>query len=211
MSKVRLILPCAGFGTRMNMPVNLSKELLPNPETNSPLIDWHVENAKENGLDVLVVTRDEKKDLIQYCVKNNINLLVVKPEGEWTKTIAKAYQNGFNDYNVVALPDTVYYPKEALGEIAQLVKNTGNFTFGTFPVDDASKWCVTEGDAVFEKSHVLQGNYFSAIGLFGFAREAGLDLFTSLAETGTFKLPTKANHVSLDIFRDLTRTGKVSY
>jgi NDP-sugar pyrophosphorylase family protein len=110
MSKLTVILPCAGEGSRLSLPY--SKEIY-SIEKNKCLIDYSFELFKNYGRkDVeFVVTINEKKlDLIKYLSKYrdrfNISFTFFNPnETEYTGSI-KSAKHLFGEKNLVLLPDT---------------------------------------------------------------------------------------------------------
>ena len=107
---INIIIPCAGSGTRLNLPY--SKEIHKINHKNT-LIDLSLSlclKNKEIINEIIIVTRPDKKDLIEYmskwkkefkiriCFFNNNYF-------EWAGSIRSAEKN-FANKNVVLLPDT---------------------------------------------------------------------------------------------------------
>src|SRR6266850_3092271 len=103
---MRAIIPCAGFGTRVGMKSNQSKELLPD-SNNKPLIQYSLDICRLYQIDPLVILREEKKDLQEYLKKEKVNYITIKPEGEWYDTVLKS-QGHWDENNVLMLPDTKF-------------------------------------------------------------------------------------------------------
>lgn len=207
--RCRAIIPAAGLGTRMNMSHNQSKELLIDPVTGQPLIQWHLSYCQENSLEPLVITRKEKTDLIEYCELHSVEYMVIEPEGEWPNTIAKS-SSYWLDYNIVLLPDAKFVAPKFI-EHSKLLMNTQDksFVFGVQEVLDPKNWCIIKDGLVFEKRHGAGQEL--AIVLFAFSgiRPA----ITFFSELNIYKCSDKAVNNSLlfvEEFHDLTRTGVVS-
>ena len=64
--QVRVIIPAAGFGTRVSCAVDESKEMLPDPVNGRPLIAYSLDICFDLGINPIVITRPEKRDLISY-------------------------------------------------------------------------------------------------------------------------------------------------
>ena len=65
MSKSRVlsvVIPAAGFGSRMGNPV--AKEMLTNPGTGLKFVNLSLQQAKNMGAKIILITRKEKKELI---------------------------------------------------------------------------------------------------------------------------------------------------
>lgn len=203
---IRAIIPCCGFGTRMAMHPNQSKELLLDPVTNQPIIQWWIDVCKEYNIGPLVLVREEKQDLIDYCKSNNIDYVVMTPGKEWAATVRASY-NHWSDKNILLLPDTRYKPKEAIQKVLDGL-DEHVMSFGVFDVDDSSKWCVIDKMGIWEKAQ--RATPFKAIGLFAFWRESGKVFFDDIANNGHHRsLTSYTTTVDMDSFVDLTRTGNI--
>lgn len=207
--KVLGIIPCCGFGTRMHMSKDQSKELLPDPYTGSPIIEWHIHNLKRHNIEPFIVTRAEKKDLIQYCKDKGLRYVVMSPGEEWQHTVFNSHPF-WEDYNILVFPDSRFFPTFSLHDIKNALKYGFDFGLGTFPVSDSSKWCCVTNDGIYEKKQDLQGPHL-AIGIFGFTRIGGLKLFEGLKTHKEYKFDIVAQHKTsnLTMFKDLTRDGKI--
>jgi dTDP-glucose pyrophosphorylase len=204
-SEVTAIIPCCGYGTRMNMPVNKSKELLINPDTNKPLIEWHLDQCKEYNIKPLCIVRQEKLDLMLYLLNKDIDFIVYtpKPNEEWMHTIYnnKQYYNEMK--NILLLPDTIYEPKEALKEIKDLL-DIYDFVFGTHEVKDPEKWGLVNLNSLLEKPKNPSHN--RAWGILGFN---DVEIFKQLGYNKEIDLSLRLiQFVDLDLFKDLTRNEK---
>lgn len=110
MSKLTVILPCAGEGSRLSLPY--SKEIF-SLEKNKCLIDYSFELFKNYGrkdVEFVIVINEKKLDLVKYLSKYkdrfNISFTFFNPnEVEYTGSI-KSAKHLFGDKNLVLLPDT---------------------------------------------------------------------------------------------------------
>jgi len=200
----RAIIPAAGLGTRMGMLPNQSKELLIDPVTNQPLIQWHFNYCAKYNLVPLVVTRKEKTDLIEYCNKQNIQVLIVEPKGEWYDTIQQS-KSYWEEMNVVLFPDSKFTDDDKkMNEFFQSLDfKFIECCFGVQEVEDSSKWCVVTEEGIFEKTKQGPG---TAIVVFGFKKRT--NLFLELSQNKTTHI--KYYHIfNINNFTDLTRTGVI--
>jgi len=201
----RAIIPAAGLGTRMGMLPNQSKELLIDPVTNQPLIQWHFNYCAKYNLVPLVVTRKEKTDLIEYCNKQNIQVLIVEPKGEWYDTIQQS-KSYWEEMNIVLFPDSKFaddrpLPDEFFSSFS--IYNYVACCFGVQNVVDSSKWCVVTLQGIYEKKQNGPG---TAIVVFGFRKDT--DLFEQLSINQTARL-IDYHLFQINNFTDLTRTGVI--
>lgn len=204
------IIPCCGFGTRMNMRPDQSKELLINPTTNKPLIQYWLDICKDNDLEPLLLIRPEKTDLIEFCKQNSLRYVVMPPGKEWADTIYRSHEH-WSDKNIVFLPDTNITPVEAVGELVTSLK-VSPMVMGVFPVDDSTKWCVLStsrnGDVFLAEKQKVKDS-FVAVGVWAFEKEYGIKMFKDLSDSN-YHFNVKTLTVPLESFVDLTRTGKLN-
>jgi len=204
---MRCILPCAGYGTRMSMATDKSKELLLDPSNNKPIIEYHLDICKQFNLNPLVISRPEKLDLIEYCGLNKIDLMLSSHLGEWPRTVFLS-----NDYweedNILLLPDTRFEPISIISNIKLDLSLGADISLGVHKVSQPYTWCIIKDYKLFEKPQWLHGQHY-AFGIIGFKRGAGLKLFDELERHKKTGLLTKTSLQYLDNFKDITRTGKV--
>lgn len=204
---MKAIIPCCGYGTRMNMKENESKELLPDPNNdNKPIIEWCLQQCYDNGITPCVVTRKEKADLINYCIDNSVEFIVIPPGEEWADTIVKA-ESIYKHRNVMILPDTRWSNLKALKDVKDHLFLGSEIVIGYHKPSnlDTKKWCMIHDGKLIEKPINLGEGYKYAMGIVGFVR--GSYVFKELAE-GSCKL-NNTSFVDLGSFKDITRTGKV--
>lgn len=200
----RAIIPAAGFGTRMHMHPGQSKEMLIDPVTQQPLIQWHLNYCTKYNLTPLIITRKEKIDLIEYCNKLNVETLIIEPKGEWMSTI-EASRPYWEEMNVVLFPDSKFSDDEKkMNEFFQSLDfKFIECCFGVQEVEDSSKWCVVTEEGVFEKTKQGPG---TAIVVFGFKKKT--NLFLELSQNKTAYI--KYYHIfNIHNYVDLTRTGTI--
>lgn len=218
--KPLLILPAAGYGTRVGSPE--AKELLPHPNTGLPLIEKSLNLAKENNWDVHVITRKEKQSLIEF-LKNygkkknlNIEIQIVDKTKEWPDSILKS-ENYWHQKNIFILPDTEWNPMNAPVKLLEEINADSKIALGVFHVDDLSTWGAVsyKSEKVFfceKPQEVFKREYNStkAWGLIAFDKSAGKLLFELLLES-TFDHQWKVGPeiqysiIELNSFFDLTR------
>ena len=88
---VKAIIPCAGFGTRMAMQPNQSKEMLTDPVTGKYLIDYSLDLCYKYKIKPVVISRLEKEDLNSYLRSKNVTHISLKEAGkEWAQTVLKS-------------------------------------------------------------------------------------------------------------------------
>jgi len=202
---MKLILPCAGFGVRMGMEPNKSKELL----------DYHGKPLIENSLlfsklysDItpVVITRKEKTDLIDYCNNKNICTEIIEVEGEWADTVLKSKRYWEED-NLLILPDTVFDPfLTSITEIRSGLDLGNNAVFALHIVGDPWNWGTILNYTLREKSPSIHPCY--AWGIIGFKKDYGEQLFSNCKKGKELKLEN-CGFTYLNSFKDLTRTGKI--
>lgn len=195
---MRAIIPCAGFGTRMGMKPNESKEMLFLNNEDTPCIDYALKQCAANGLSPLVVTRPEKKDLIAYCEELGVKLMLLNPKREWADTVL-ASRPYWDEDNVLLLPDTRWENPRSVHKIVE----TNCFTIGTHFVMDPQNWGIYEGGAIIEKPKETHSNI--AWGIIKFEYAEGIKFFTEIADNKYSLLPKNHTQFNLGRFQDLTR------
>jgi dTDP-glucose pyrophosphorylase len=203
-SKVTAVIPCCGYGTRVGMKPNESKELLINPTIKQPIIQWHLDLCNKYGLEPLCIVRPEKRKLLTYLDKHKIQWVLYSPQynEEWMHTI---YNNReyYSDKNILLLPDTIFTPKSKIKDIVDLLDEPYDLIFGTHLVKDPSKWGIITPDFLIEKpeADIL---FNLAWGVIGFK---DVEIFKELGYNKKVALKNYAT-VKLTSFKDLTRGKK---
>lgn len=199
------IVPAAGIGSRMNMAYNESKEMLLD-SFGKPIIQWSFDLCKKYNIEPLVVTRIEKSDLIEYCIKQGVDTQIIKPFGDWPDTIIQSDIN-WTENNLLILPDTRFNPQHVVHELISDLENGCQYSIGVHNVVDISKWCVISDYSLIEKPNQIDPGV--AMGLIAFKGEAGRGLFKTISKRDrAFKLSDCGFHY-LNEFTDITRTGKI--
>lgn len=203
---MRCIIPAAGFGTRMGMKPDQSKEMLPDPNNkHKPIIAWALELCKVFNMEPIVLTREDKKDLRQYLFNKGVEFIDVKPEGEWYDTVLESKQY-WKDNNLLLLPDTRFDRLTCIKEI-QIGLELGNkAVIALHGVIDPSKWGIIKDYMLFEKPKHLKGKQW-AWGLMGFTKFEGECIFTAMNYNTPFYLEN-TGFTYLNKFEDITRGSK---
>lgn len=202
----RAIIPCAGFGKRMGMKQNESKELLIDPTTNKPLIDYHLKICRDYRLSPLIVTRAEKTDLLYYCDENNIDTLVIEPKGEWMNSVLLS-KDKWQDTNILLLPDTKFEPHDIIVDMLTDLQLGADVSLAMHNITEPNKWCVVSKYTMYEKpSWILKPEF--AFGVITFKKYAGELLFSGLENKKYYDLHN-TSFKYLESFSDVTRTRKI--
>ena len=135
MSKLTIILPAAGKGTRLNLPY--PKEIL-RLDNDNALIDNCFNFFRDYGrkdIEFVVVINENKPELLTYLAKYknrfNISFIYQNPnEKEYTGAI-KSARPLFGEHNLVLLPDTLMtlQPGEDLYTLIMTALEETGFTF----------------------------------------------------------------------------------
>lgn len=201
---MKAIIPCAGFGTRMKVPANKSKEMLKDPYKKGKfIIDYSLEICKIFKLDPLIITRKEKTDLKQYIFNRQSKFIDIIPEGEWYNSVLKSKDHWEED-NLLILPDTRFQSWKVIDEIQQGLKLGNNAVFALHTVTDPHKWGIIEDYKVLEKPDMIGKR--QAWGLIGFKRSYGEELFFTMKEKSVTL--DNVGFCYLSFFKDITRGTK---
>ncbi len=202
---MRAIIPCAGFGTRMNMKPNESKEMLLDSD-GQHLIDHILMLCNIYNLKPLIITRAEKIDLIEYCDKRGIETLIISPFGEWPDTIL-ASESKWHTNNILILPDTRFEPTSIIAQLEQDLLNGARASIALHTITDATKWCVIQNYDIIEKPDLSLSSM--AMGLIAFNKHEGYRLFKTISKRNNPYHLMDASFQYLTSFKDITRTGKI--
>lgn len=206
---MRVIIPCAGYGTRMGMEPDKSKELLIDPSRNKPLIDYSLELCKGHGYDPFVITRREKTDLIDYLDENSVEYMFSTGNGEWMDSVLQT-ESYWGEHNLLVFPDTKFSTIEVIREMEMDMKIGSLASIALHKVKEPNKWCIVDNYWLMEKPMINPHSpqTYWAFGLIMFHKSYGIKLFHSLSEDKYLRLEN-TSFKYLDIFVDLTRTGKL--
>lgn len=135
MSKLTVIMPAAGKGTRLNLPY--PKEIL-RLDKEQALIDYSFDFFRDYGrkdVEFVIVVNENKTEIIEYLAKYkdryNISFTYQNPnEYEYTGAI-KSAKHLFGEHNVILLPDTIMKlpPNVDLVEALEKSLTETGFTF----------------------------------------------------------------------------------
>ena len=203
---IKCIIPCCGFGTRMNMPPNQSKELLLD-SNNKYLIEYPMEICKKFNLEPIFIVRPEKQDLIKYLQNNNYEPFITSPGKEWAQTVLKSQELWDEKQNILLLPDTRFEPISVINDIKKSLEFGSEAIFAVHEVDNISKWGFVSKAVYAEKPNLVQPG--PAWGIIGFTKKAGTAIFTNMQQKFYNAHEFCTNFVFLDNFKDVTRTGKI--
>lgn len=202
---MRGIIPACGYGTRVGMEPNQSKEMLWNKDAGY-LIDYSIKLCNDYGITPLIITRKEKTDLIQY-VEDKAELLIMEPGKEWADTVWKS-KEAWGDYNILLLPDARWSSEaEILKQLKYHASSRLNLTIATHTIEDPSKWCVVSANntALIEKPQDAAKGVWEAFGVLGFSKWYGEELFYDLVNHGWSRIPRETQFLKLYKFEDVTR------
>lgn len=216
MSQVTCIIPAAGSGTRMGSPPH-GKELMTDPVTQEPLINWSIKLALDAGHRVVVPVLFNKHGLISYLIHTfgkriNLQILMEQPT-EWPGTILGA-RKYWGSKNLLLLPDVRFKPTSIVTKLPSLLepKKVG-IAFATHEVGDPSLFGIVDMDEEHGIAYVSEkprrSDCYTAWGLIAFDNLAGPKLFRTYLEPGTWGTTERVATVKLESFIDITRTGKV--
>ncbi len=213
-NSLTVILPAAGLGTRMGSPN--AKEIMINPRYEIPYIQFAIESVSDILCRIIVVTRAEKTQLVDwvtlYKTKNpslNMELFFIQKTTEWPDTVLQA-KPVWSKYNIVLLPDTDWKPKNQIRQVWEQLSVT-EAVYSVFSTNQ-TKWGfvkinTTDFELVEKPSQIFSG--FKAWGHIGFRDSIGSSLLTAHLKS-TFdhevkKLDFQASTLDLEEFFDRTR------
>lgn len=210
---MKIILPCAGFGLRVGKPE--SKEMLSDPEGQKPLIDFSLEIVKNRSWSAVIITRSEKRNLIDYLNQKkslgyNIEIKIIEPSQEWPDTILKAKELwGFK--NILILPDTRWTPLEAVDQMAEALERV-KLVYAVFTLGEDKRFGFvrTVGNQLEIHEKPLHPQPDSVPwGLVGFHKDIGEEVFRAHLQSTLHQKPigfsVAGEFVPLTSFYDLTR------
>lgn len=198
MAKTKAIIPCAGFGTRMGMWPDESKEML--KDDGNYIIDYSLNLCKSFDLEPLIITRKEKKDLKKYIKKLGVESIDIEVEGEWYNSVLKSESHWSKD-NILILPDTRFNSINVIKDIKKGLELGNNAVLALHKVDDPTKWGIVHDYAIWEKPFMLFPKM--AWGLIGFKQTYGYYLFDTMSSSS---VPLEnVGFTYLKSFIDITR------
>ena len=207
---IKAILPAAGYGKRMGMEINQSKEMLKEVNGENFLIDYSLNLCYKYNIEPVVISRIEKEDLNSYLRSKQVEHIVLKkPGSEWAETVLKS-RGLWGEKNILILPDTRWDDdkNKAFERIKTCISYSDQQLVAGYHIinpEDSVKWGTLNGDFILEK---CQTQASMAWGVLAFSKEIGESLFRELTPGNFTKLPVRYN-IKLNNFRDITRTGKL--
>ncbi len=203
---IKAIIPCAGYGTRMNMPADKSKEMLTDPVTGKYLIDYSLDLCYSNNIEPVVISRIEKEDLNSYLRSKNVEHIVLKTPGkEWAETVLKS-QGLWGDKNILVLPDTRWTNDNAFERIVKVISYPEQslvIGYHVIGLDESIKWGTITDTHIHEKVDTKSPK---AWGILAFDKNYGKYLFADLKPGGNSIFLSQYS-ILLKDFKDITRSG----
>lgn len=173
----RAIIPCAGFGTRVNMKPHESKEMLLDDQ-GKKIIDWSIDLCKKENLEPLIISREQKEELNSYI--KSIGIEIFFDEGKSIGSSIMASQDRWWDSNILILPDTRFtYDGSFLKNFFYPLELGNNACFGIFEVKDKNykDWGVVSNNTLYEKPMCDFKDLAMAWGTISFKKEYGSTIF----------------------------------
>lgn len=210
---LKAIIPAAGYGVRMGMHVNESKEMLQDPnDSNKRIIDYSLDLCYKYGIEPVVISRIEKNDLNSYLnIKGVEHIILKKPGKEWAETVLKS-SGLWGEKNILILPDTRFdediIPK-LLNDLAW--NHNSDVVAAVHEIDpkDSEKWGVIYNNHIYEKCPNITASNL-AWGLLAWnGKSAALDIFYELTPGFKYTQWNDIPYIKMNKFLDVTRTGKL--
>ena len=217
------IIPAAGKGTRMGSPVE-GKELMIDPISGRPLIDYAILAAEDVGATRIVVAIEQgtKPQLQEYIRATfpQVYIHLGKQEGEWPSTVLQTIDHWDDHDNVLILPDTRYNVQELHHLVTKHADTSDHITYALLPgnVMEPEKYGVVYLHEVSdqplwteEKPQDVNWPNIAAWGLIAFNKQRGQELMEAYTVRGrTYPLSTlSVGTMYLSWFKDITRNGYV--
>lgn len=200
-----VIIPCAGFGTRVGSPP--AKELLKHPNYGMTFLEKALLRVSEAGATPLVISRFDKTILNDWLKEHEIPHLLVLPTSEWVETVLVS-RPFWQKKNLLLLPDADFSPDSLILEMLEALDKF-ELSFATFSVDDLSLWGGIKNDSELFVSEKL-GDKVSgeAWGIIGWRNDS--QEFWAIYEKARIsksweKVPAIPKIFKLDFYEDLTR------
>lgn len=209
-----VLIPAAGFGVRAGRPE--AKEMLER-RAGEPLINWPLQLAQDRGWSAHVITRREKKSLINHIEDlrarsaAEIHIQLVEPTRDWPQTLLQS-EPYWHNWNLVLLPDVEFYPVEVLDTLAAHMSPQWDVLWAEHLQSNLSSWGTFERKsddqvALCEKPKPKRSGW--AWGVYAFHRSVGkMILETQCRSTVDHirrNLQLKGKGFRLETFVDLTR------
>jgi dTDP-glucose pyrophosphorylase len=205
----KAIIPCAGKGSRVGSPAD-GKEMMLDPRTNEPLINWSLGLARELQLKPVCILSTNKTKLAFHIRTQfpDADIIFHNPTQfeEWPHSVLASAEEWDNGLNLLILPDTRF----TFNGRPTLDKYTP--TFFTHMVNEPQKFGVvleqTGGVLTAEKPEIGHGME-QAWGAIAFSKLVGTYLFTGYSTRNLWVIVPDAKVEKLTKFKDITRNGVV--
>lgn len=158
---MKVILPAAGKGSRLNLPY--PKEIL-RLNNDDALIDYSFNFFRDYGrkdVEFIVIINEQKTDIIEYLAKYkdrfNISFTYQNPnEHEYTGAI-KSAKHLFGEHNIVLLPDTIMKlkPNQNLYDLVESSLTETGFTF-LYKKENNEKILKTKGCIYVDENSIVE-------------------------------------------------------
>lgn len=193
-----------------------AKELLPDPISGQPLIEYSLEIAKDCGASPLIISREDKTALTEYFANREEELLRILASREWADSLLQSEKHWL-ETNLVLLPDTRFDPPDAALRLFRLLEQGAKSAFAIFSAPSFETWGVLAEDSsgawsICEKPRsVPMGWDGNAWGFFGFRAEYGREILEACLRSGEQNTWMPLSHapflIELKCFIDLTRAA----
>lgn len=217
LDKVNLLIPAAGFGQRVGAP--MAKEMLLD-DKGLPLIAYSLNLAEKYELNITVILRPEKHNLISYLKTSTYfqefgKIIEVQKTQEWPESLLLSKPHWVKK-NLVLLPDTRWGPEDILPQMISALDES-DICVANHLVQSTATWgrieAIDKHLCIKEKiidEDCAQSGPQKAWGLIGFKKNTGQKLFEAQLKSTLERVPVRLKNTSskfLDLlyFRDITR------
>lgn len=186
--------------------------MLINPRTGQPLIEGVLALAGSNGWRATVITRAEKRVLVEHLRgRDGVRTLTIDATREWPESLLRS-EAGWDEYNLVLLPDTEFEPTTAANELIARLDAGAPTAFAVFDTREPALWglvCNENGRGFIAEKPVSLRPGAKAWGAFAFRRSVGRRLLERLTASTVDhewkQFGPACPLVPLTRFEDLTR------
>lgn len=132
------VIPAAGYATRLQ-PLGISKEVY--PIGGVPVMDYLVERMWAAPCDELrVVTRPEKRDVIENAVRNGARVIEARPASLARSLLAGMQGLADDDLVLLGFPDSIWEPPDAYKQVLELLRGGWEVALGLFQAADLRRY-----------------------------------------------------------------------
>lgn len=215
MFKTKVILPMAGYGTRVNAPTETGKELMIDPKTKEPLAKWALDAIETAGMEPHVVSRKNKRVLNAWIQAklHNVQLLEEKDMKEWPDTVLRS-EKYWHDTNIMMLPDTRFPRPTVTLKQLELLLTVSPIALAVIDQPDlvAANYAVVSARTGLFAEKPAYDIGTEKIALVAFRKEVGKKLFEGFSNRGEYFTVQNIRHIptiKLEWFKDITRNGRI--